>query len=63
MGLNLSLDEVNEILAKYDITITTEEELALIEKISNLPTNAIDSLFNDIIINDVFHINMNKELF
>lgn len=63
MGLNLNLEEVNEILAKYDITITTEKELALIEQISNLPTNAIDSLFNDIIINDVFHINMNKELF
>ena len=63
MGLNLSLEEVNEILAKYDITITTEKELALIEQISNLPTNAINSLFNDIVINDVFHINMNKELF
>lgn len=63
MGLNLSMEEVNEILAKYDITITTEKELALIEQISNLPTNAIDSLFNDITINDVFHINMNKELF
>lgn len=63
MGFNLSMEEVNEILAKYDITITTEEELALIAQISNLPTNAIDSLFNDIMINDVFHINMNKELF
>ena len=63
MGFNLSLEEVNEILAKYDITITTEKELALIEQISNLPTNAINSLFNDIVINDVFHINMNKELF
>lgn len=57
----MTLARLQAICSKYDVLLSDEHQLALLQQIIDLPTSDIIRLFNDLQIEKTFHDTKEKE--